>query len=265
MPSITRIDPEPFFSLPHRTSGPAGAPLHNRLPFYRAYATGLPSHVKSLVLTSDLQGREAGGQNWLLGVPVAEALLALSRESVIPAPDAVFLCGDLYDYPECRKRGGTGPVDEVFQAFSAITPEVVGVLGNHDQIEYPEALPDNTTVLDGEVVGVLGNLNVGGVSGIVGNPNRNQRRTEDDFLAALESVTDQAPDILLLHQGPTDPERANRRGDPGVALSLETGFQGLTVLGHTRWGWPWLISLGEGQALNVDGRVVVVLPEVDGG
>ena len=265
MPSITRIDPEPFFSLPHRTSGPAGAPLHNRLPFYRAYATSLPSHVKSLVLTSDLQGREAGGQNWLLGVPVAEALLALSREGVIPAPDAVFLCGDLYDYPECRKRGGTGPVDEVFQAFSAITPEVVGVLGNHDQIEYPEALPDNTTVLDGEVVGVLGNLNVGGVSGIVGNPNRNQRRTEDDFLAALESVTDQAPDILLLHQGPTDPERANRRGDPGVALSLETGFQGLTVFGHTRWGWPWLISLGEGQALNVDGRVVVVLPEVDGG
>jgi hypothetical protein len=47
-------------------------------------------------------------------------------------------------------------------------------------------------------------------------------------------------------------------------LSLETGFQGLTVFGHTRWEWPWLIPLGEGQALNVDGRVVVVLPEVDG-
>ncbi|MBY6102444.1 metallophosphoesterase family protein [Marinobacter nauticus] len=264
MPSITRIDPEPFFSLPHRTSGPAGAPLHNRLPFYRAYATGLPSHVKSLVLTSDLQGREAGSQNRLLGVPVAEALVGLSRNGVIPVPDAVFLCGDLFDYPDCRKRGGTGPVDEVFQAFSEVTPEVVGVLGNHDQMDHPEALPDNTTLLDGGVVRVLGNLNVGGVSGIVGNPNRNQRRTEDDFLTALESVTDQAPDILLLHQGPTDPERANRRGDPGVALSLETGFQGLTVFGHTRWGWPWLISLGEGQALNVDGRGVVVLPEVDG-
>ena len=261
---ITRIDLNPFFTLPHRTSGSAGVPLHNRLPFYRAYATGLPSHVKSLVLTSDLQGREAGSQNRLLGVPVAEALSALSREGVIPAPDAVFLCGDLFDYPDCRKRGGTGPVDEVFQAFSEVTPEVVGVLGNHDQMDHPEALPDNTTLLDGGVVRVLGNLNVGGVSGIVGNPNRNQRRTEDDFLAALESVTDQAPDILLLHQGPTDPERATRRGDPGVALSLETGFQGLTVFGHTRWDWPWLISLGEGQALNVDGRVVVVLPEVDG-
>ena len=264
MPSITRIDPEPFFSLPHRTSGPAGAPLHNRLPFYRAYATGLPGHAKGIVLTSDLQGREAGEQNRLLGVPVAEALVGLSRDGAIPAPDAVFLCGDLYDYPDCHKRGGTGPIDEVFQAFSTITHKVVSVLGNHDKIEHPEALPDNTTLLDGEVVRVLGNLNVAGVSGIVGNPNRNQRRTEDDFLVTLELVTDQAPDILLLHQGPTDPERADRRGDPGVALSLETGFGGLTVFGHTRWDWPWLIPLGEGQALNVDGRVVVVLPEVDG-
>lgn len=264
MPRITRIDPEPFFTLPHRTSGPAGIPLRNNLPFYRAYASGLPGHVKAVVFTSDLQGREDVGQNRLLGAPVAEALTELSQQGVIPMPDAVFLCGDLYDYPDCHKRGGTGPVDEVFQASSAITLEVVGVLGNHDQIEHPEAIPDNTTLLDGRVVRVLGNLNVAGVSGIVGNPNRNQRRTEDDFLVALESVTDQDPDILLLHQGPTDPEQADRRGNPGVALSLETGFKGLTVFGHTRWDWPWLIPLGEGQALNVDGRVVVVLPEVEG-
>lgn len=58
---ITRIDLNPFFTLPHRTSGSAGVPLHNRLPFYRAYAAGLPDHVKGIVLTSDLQGREAGG------------------------------------------------------------------------------------------------------------------------------------------------------------------------------------------------------------
>lgn len=218
--------PEPLFTLPHRTSGSAGVPLHNRLPFYRAYATGLPSHVKSLVLTSDLQGREAGSQNRLLGVPVAEALSALSREGVIPAPDAVFLCGDLFDYPDCRKRGGTGPVDEVFQAFSEVTPEVVGVLGNHDQMDHPEALPDNTTLLDGGVVRVLGNLNVGGVSGIVGNPNRNQRRTEDDFLAALESVTDQAPDILLLHQGPTDPEGRLVGVIPVSHCHLKPAFKG---------------------------------------
>lgn len=258
---ITEIAPDPFFTLPHRTSGPSGAPLRNHLPFHLAYASGLPRHVKSIVLTSDLQGREDGGRNRLLGVPVAEALMALSEKGVIPVPDAIFVCGDLYDYPDCRKRGGTGPVDDVFKAFSAITTEVVGVLGNHDQMESIGATPGNTFLLDGDVVTVLKDLRVGGVSGIVGNPHRNQRRTADDFVVALESVTDQAPDILLLHQGPTNPERADRRGDPDVALSLITGFQGLTVFGHTRWDWPWLIPLGDGQALNVDGRVVVVLPE----
>jgi len=263
MPRITHIESEPCYELPHRTSGPKGSPLRNYLPFHRAYASGLPSHVNAVVFTSDLQGREDGGRNRLLGAPVAEALVALSQQGAIPAPDAVFLCGDLYDYPDCRKRGGTGPVDEVFQAFSVMTRCVVGVLGNHDQIARPDALPGNTTILDGDLVDVLSGLRVGGVSGIAGNPNRNQRRTEDDFVAALEAVTDQSADILLLHQGPTDPGQSRRRGDPGVALSLETGFQGLTVFGHTRWDWPWLIGLGEGQALNVDGRVVVVLPATE--
>lgn len=257
---ITHIEPEPFYTLPHRTSGPKGSTIRDRLPFYRAHATGLPNHVKSIVVTSDLQGREAGRKNRLLGASVADALRELSRQNVIPAPDAVFLCGDLFDYPDCRKRGGTGPVDEVFRSFSTMTKKVVGVLGNHDQIERPDALPENTAILDGGIIEVIRGLKVGGVSGIVGNPNRNQRRFDDDFVAALESVTDQSPDLLLLHQGPTDPERDNRRGDPGVALSLSTGFQGLTVFGHTRWDWPWLIPLGDGQALNVDGRVLVILP-----
>jgi hypothetical protein len=101
---------------------------------------------------------------------------------------------------------------------------------------------------------------VGGVSGIVGNPSWNQRRTEADFLSAVEKVTRRRPDLLLLHQGPADEERG-RRGDPDVALSLATGYEGLTVFGHTRWQWPWLMTLGAGQVMNVDGRVVVVLAE----
>ena len=73
----------------------------------------------------------------------------------------------------------------------------------------------------------------------------------------MESVTTRHPHIILLHQGPEDAER-HRRGDPGVTLSLATGYAGLTVFGHSHWDWPWLISLGDGQALNVDGRVVVL-------
>lgn len=256
---IARIEDEPFHSLPHRTSGPKGKVRRNLLPFYRAYATGLPESVEALVFTSDLQGREAGGQNRLLGVPVAEALGNLVQQQAIPAPAAVCLCGDLYDYPDCHKLGGTGPVDEVYDAFSKIAPEVVGVMGNHDQLTFPDNLASNVHVLDGDLR-VMDGLIVGGISGIVGNPRRNQRRTEGEFLAEVEKVTSQQPDLLLLHQGPSDEERG-RRGDPDLALSLATGYNGLTVVGHTRWHWPWLVALGSGQVMNVDGRVVVILNE----
>lgn len=260
---ITRIDPEPFYTLPHRTSGPtAGKPIRNHLPFYHGYATGLPSGAQAIVLASDLQGREDGGENRLLGVPVAEALTALVKKGLIPHPDVVLLCGDLYDYPDCHKRGGTGEVSDVLQAFFKITPEVIGVLGNHDTLASPESLPDNVTILDGQTK-TLGSLVVGGVSGIIGSPRRNQRRTDDAFLTVMERVTDKEPDLLLLHQGPDDPA-SNRRGDPGIALSLATGYSGLTVFGHSHWGWPWLIPMGDGQALNIDSRVVILIPESKG-
>lgn len=254
---ITHVEQAPFHTMAHRTSGPKGTPLRNHLPFHRAYATGLPDEVTALVFASDLQGREDGGANRLMGVPVAEALADLVERGVLPQPDAVLLCGDLYDYPECHKRGGTGPVAEVFEAFSTIAPQVIGVLGNHDQLSDPRQLPRNVQVLDGQVK-TAGGLRVGGVSGIIGNPGRHLRRTEENFLSTMEEVTAKNPNLLLLHQGPDDPDR-NRRGDPGIALSLATGYRGLTVFGHTHCDWPWLTPLGEGQALNVDGRVIVLL------
>jgi hypothetical protein len=51
-------------------------------------------------------------------------------------------------------------------------------LGNHDELSSPEALPGNVHVLDGQVAHLSGLL-VGGVSGIVGDPQQHQRRTED--------------------------------------------------------------------------------------
>lgn len=254
---VVDVEHEPFQTLAHRTSGPSGKPLRNHLPFHRAWATGLPDGVDTLIFASDLQGREDGSANRLMGVAVAEALLALVAEGKIPQPQAAFLCGDLYDYHDCHKRGGTGPVDEVFEAFAELAPQVLAVHGNHDELAAPKALPKNTRILDGQVRNMAG-LRVGGVSGIIGNPSRHQRRDEDAFLAVMESATARRPHLMLLHQGPEDTERG-RRGDPGVTLSLQTGYAGLTVFGHTHWDWPWLIPLGDGQALNVDGRVVVLL------
>lgn len=256
---ITGIQLEPFHTIPYVTAGPRGKPVRNQLPFFRAEAEGLPSSISALVLTSDLQGREVGPENRLLGCALADELDALQHQGVIPKPNLITVCGDLYEYPDCHKRGGTGPVDEVFIALGSIFDQVVGVLGNHDQLVRPEtSLQPNIAVLDGTHYVSLG-LRIGGLSGIIGDPKRNLRRTEDDFLKKLESLTANPPDLLLLHQGPDDPE-TSRKGDPFVRLSLETGYAGLTVFGHTKWSGLPLIHLGNGQALNVDTRVIVVTP-----
>lgn len=67
-------------------------------------------------------------------------------------------------------------MDAVFHGFSAIAPQVVGVLGNHYELGKPRQLPRNVHVLDGQIK-TVGSLRVGGVSGIIGNPGRHQRRT----------------------------------------------------------------------------------------
>ena len=87
-----------------------------------------------------------------MGVAVAENLAALVTEKSIPAPQAVLLCGDLYDYPDCHKRGGTGPVDDVYAAFSDFVPHVIGVHGNHGNLANGDSLPGNTVILDGQAV-----------------------------------------------------------------------------------------------------------------
>lgn len=259
MAFIKCIHSEAFHTLPYKTASSRGIPEPKQLQFFQAYSEGLPPNISSLVLTSDLQGREIGQKNRLLGCALSGELEALHRQGVIPYPCLVAVCGDLYEYPDCHKRGGTGPVDEVFFALSSICDQVVGVLGNHDELTDPiSSLPPNVSILDGETKTALG-ICVGGVGGVIGDPKRHLRRTEEAFLQQLESVTAAAPDLLLLHQGPDDPATF-RKGDPSVRLSLETGYAGLTVFGHTRWSDSPLIHLGDGQALNVDGRVVVVTP-----
>ncbi len=46
---------------------------------------------------------------------------------------------------------------------------------------------------------------VGGVSGIIGNPRLNQRRTEEDLLAVMENISAKDPSQLRLHQGRKTP------------------------------------------------------------
>lgn len=261
---LNGIDPTPFHSLPYWTSAPSRTPCQRELPFFHAKAEGLPNDIGCLVLMSDLQGREflsdhLKGSERLLGEAVAEELSLLVGLGEIPSISTVMICGDLYEYPDCRKPGGTGPIDEVFLSLSQVSEEVIAVLGNHDSLVSTTQLPAKIVVLDGNVVKTNFGLRVGGLGGIIGDPKRHNRWDENTFVRHMELCIQKRLHVLMLHQGPEDKE-GRRVGNPAISQSLEKGFSGLTIFGHKHWPDSPLIDIGNGQALNLDARVVVVSP-----
>ena len=162
-----------------------------------------------------------------------------------------MLAGDLYGVPGSLKRGGSGDVGEVWRAFAERFRWVAGVLGNHDLLQGN--LPMNARLLDNSVAHLDG-LRIAGLSGIVGDPKRPNRRSAAEFAGRITALAAGRPDILILHQGP------DRRPhpDPTLADALAGARNLFVVCGHSPWPDP-LLAWGEGcQALNVDGRVAVL-------
>lgn len=205
------------------------------------------------LVTADLQGRELGKRNRLLGEVLAEELALLQELRQVPTLDFCLLAGDFYDYPDCHKRGGTGEVTSVLNAFAFLAPQTLVVLGNHDEV-IPEAFAPQVTLLDGTKALVAG-LTVGGVGGIVGNQERNQRKTEAEFLRAVERATRPKADILLLHQGPEGPTERHR-GWYALNDQLQYEDNLLVVFGHCYWPAPFHIK-GTNLFCNTDSRALI--------
>lgn len=251
---IIDIETEPFHQLVYRSSGRAGVERKLTLPFYRAKVDSMPEGIGAIVATSDLQGRELDrGSNRLVGEAVADELALLSELEEIPVIDIVLLAGDLYDYPDCRKLGGTGDVTSVWNSFCEKVEHVVGVHGNHDTVRA-EDLADNALILDGQVRNVSG-IHIGGVSGIVGRADRNQRKSGAEYKRALDKATANKVGLLLLHQGPDDPANA-QIGDPTIREHLERKGSSIVIFGHCHWSVPF-VEIGGNQVLNVDNRLYV--------
>jgi len=252
--NLVDINNHPFHEIRYRTSGRNGV-RNNVLPFYRAKAYGLPIEITSFVVVSDLQGREVDkNNNRLVGEAVAEELSVLQELGEISNIDFVLLAGDLYDYPDLRKLGGTGDVTSVWNEFASRFKEVVGVMGNHDQIRESD-LADNVTLLDGDAINISG-IRIGGVSGIVGDEGRNQRKLEKTFRNYLDKACAGNADIVVLHQGPDDPERG-QKGAPMIREFFAKRNAGIVFFGHTYWQQP-LMRLGKNDVLNVDSRLYLV-------
>jgi Icc-related predicted phosphoesterase len=235
------------------------------LPIVRARVDALPASLDALVLASDLQGvvfsPRFEGQSVLLGVELAGVLFDLAEEGVLPeaASTGVILAGDLYSAPSGDLRGATGDVRDVWLTFALTHRWVAGVGGNYDLFGDPgeqrrfEA-SERIHLLDGSVVDLDG-LRIGGVSYVMGDPNKAGRREPDDFLAALELVLEQRPDILVLHEGPSG--HAQQRGNLEIRARIAARPPPLVVCGHVHWDEP-LATIGTSQVVNVDGRALVL-------
>ena len=240
----------------------------DKLPVHEAFVDRLPDGVCAIVVTADLQGRECFNKKRdprpprLLGEVLPRQLVdeILPDLSLPKGRLGALLGGDFYTVPALDKRGGSGDVSEVWRAFGDKFDWVAGVAGNHDTFgDNRKAIPNfasNLHYLDEDRVSLEG-LQVGGVSGVIGNPKRLQRRTEERYLQALQNVLEEPTDILLMHDGPNAPEH-RYRGNDKIREVIELLRPTLVVRGHSHWPEPFAELESGTQVLNVDARVVIL-------
>jgi Icc protein len=269
MIKIVHFEPAPIQEFRFLNAGRGSGDFYkDQLPVHHARVERLPEGLKALVVTADLQGRETfedsgGGPLRLLGevLPqrlVEETLPELGLDN--PHQVAALLAGDFYTVPALDKRGGTGDVSGVWNEFRQWFAWVAGVAGNHDLFGHPKKVqPDRferTHFLEGDIAEVDG-LRIAGLGGIIGNPSRPQRRTEEDYSHTLRSLLLGKPDILLMHDGPDGSENA-QPGNSMMRNLLQEEPPGLVVRGHSHWENPFAEFPCGLQVLNVDARVVIL-------
>lgn len=267
---IEEILPKPVHVIPFLNAGKgSGSFYEDQLPIHLARSRQLPHGLSAVVVTADLQGRERFQES--RGQPIrllGEALPQRLIEEVLPdlghtdpAQVGVVLAGDFYTVPTLDKRGGTGDVSSVWRAFGQDFKWVAGVPGNHDLFgpnreTRPTAFASNMHFLDEEIRTISG-LTLAGLGGIIGNPTKPQRRTEECYLAALSHLLAARPDVLILHDGP----EGTLHGQPGNSWMndiVERNPPSLVIRGHAHWSEPLATTSSGLQILNVDARVVIV-------
>jgi Icc-related predicted phosphoesterase len=273
--TLGELKPEPLFHLSYRHARKGGGEaVEGVLPVFTLSTAGLPAELDGIILAADLQGREllpptrrnasSPARNFregrrLLGEVAAERIAGLSAADRLPPPDrlGMVLAGDLWAEPGSIRRGRSGDIRPVWQAFRACGRWVVGVRGNHDVfLERLTDAGDGLHMLDGTTV-TLDGLRFGGVGGVIGNPSNPRTRTEERFTGLVRELTASGLNLLVLHHGP-EGNGEFARGNRAVREAVE-GFGGIVVFGHCYWRdpiqhpsfGPWLV--------NVDSRVVVLL------
>jgi Icc-related predicted phosphoesterase len=262
---ILQLSAKPFYRTSYLNAARGGGVEQQHLPWFKGTISRLPQGLDALLVTSDLQGVVRDWhtqQTELLGIAVTRAYQELYLQGLVPQPAkvGVILAGDLYAAPNGDKRGASGNVSSVWLAFAQRFKWVAGVQGNHDRFGSDRQklnlqYRDNIFLFDYEVA-ELGNICIGGVSGVMGDPVKEAYKLEADFLTELGLVLDQSPDLLILHQGPFGQHA--QRGSALVQAALLRKPPALTVCGHVHWENPLAQLTSTSQILNVDSRVVLL-------
>lgn len=268
---IIKLEPQPIAQFPFLNAGRRANDFFvDQLPVYKAIVDGFPNSLEAIIATADLQGLESvpaapSRPLRLLGQVLPKLLEDVLDGLGINSGDRVasMLAGDFYTYPDLHGRGGTGDVMRVWESFAANYQWVYGVAGNHDlfgdQISYkPKWNGPRIHLLDGDRTELDG-LKIAGISGVIGNPRKNFRRTHQDYIESLELLLGEPTDIALMHEGPQAPQK-NCRGVIEITEVVEKTKPSLVIRGHKHWPEP-LGELDCGvQILNVEATVVVMVP-----
>jgi 3',5'-cyclic-AMP phosphodiesterase len=262
---IIEIQEKPIHRIQFLNAAKRGGVESQVLAITKARVDSLPNGLEAILVTGDLQGVVKVwqlGTTRLLGEALADEYIMLAREGLVPNPanTGVLLAGDLYSAPDGAKRGASGDVRPVWQAFANHFRWVAGVQGNHDDfgsIQERQELENHPRIhlIDFDVV-MLEGLSVGGVGGVMGDPAKLGRKEESEFLSGLELVLKSKPDVVVLHQGPTGNEL--QRGSSLVTEAVLKNPVPLVVCGHVHWDEA-LATLGsKTQVLNVDMRAIIL-------
>lgn len=222
--------------------------------------------VECLIVTSDLQGNVfQGDETKLLGEVLPEflqLLFELEFPEIERGKTGVFLCGDLF--ARLDKRGGLGDVKNVWRAFNKCFGFVVGVAGNHDDFGEAEAFEkfkreQGIYFLHNQVV-KIGNLRVGGISGIIGRADKPFRNEEESHLKQLKKMLLKQPHFVLLHEGP-DNLNPELEGNDKIRSVIERSSKNTIFCGHNHWRQTIADKENGTQVINADAKCIVLRVE----
>lgn len=219
--------------------------------------------IEYIVIASDLQGNVVEkDETKLLGEVLPsflELLFEIEFEGIDRKKVGVLLCGDLY--ARLDKRGGLGDVKNVWRAFNDKFGFVVGVAGNHDDFGKPEEFE---SFIQEEGIYYLHNqirkvrkLKIGGISGIIGRPDKLFRNDESEHLKELKKLLLAQPDFILLHEGPNNinPEL---HGNDKIREVIERSKRNIIFCGHNHWNCSLIEKENGTQILNVDSKCIIL-------